>query len=208
MGSTDPAAFWDGVYADRPAAADPRPNVRLVEHVTGLPPGDVLDLGCGEGGDALWLARQRWRVTAVDVSEVAVRRLAGLAGAHGLDRLITAERHDLAVTFPSGAYDLVSAQFFQTPLALDRAGVLRTAAYAIRPGGVLLVVDHGSAAPWSWNRDPGVHYPTPGEVADGLALDPAEWTVERSEVLRRIATGPGGETAEVADHVLAVRRAV
>jgi hypothetical protein len=51
--------FRDGVHADRPAAADPRPNVRLVETAADLPPGDALDLGCGDGGDALWLALRR-----------------------------------------------------------------------------------------------------------------------------------------------------
>ncbi|MYU19631.1 SAM-dependent methyltransferase, partial [Streptomyces sp. SID8361] len=56
MSTTDAATFWDGVYAARPAAGAPRPNARLTETVTGLPPGDALDLGCGDGGDALWLA--------------------------------------------------------------------------------------------------------------------------------------------------------
>ncbi|WP_246366511.1 hypothetical protein [Nonomuraea rhodomycinica] len=84
--------------------------------------------------------------------------------------------------------------------------MLRSAAHALHLGGRLLVVDHGSAAPWSWNQDPGVRYPGPLEVAAGLDLDPATWTVERADTPRRIATGPGGRTAEVIDHVLLVRR--
>ncbi|NEE44351.1 methyltransferase domain-containing protein, partial [Streptomyces sp. SID8455] len=95
MTTTDAATSWDGVYAARPAATDPRPNVRLTETVTGLPPGDALELGCGEGGDALWLARQGWHVTAVDLSAVAVERLTTLARSLGLGDRVTAERHDL-----------------------------------------------------------------------------------------------------------------
>ncbi|MFD0419892.1 class I SAM-dependent methyltransferase [Streptomyces sp. NPDC127108] len=206
MSTDDAVTFWEDVYGGRPAATRPRPNQRLAEIVPGFPPGEVLDLGCGDGGDALWLARQGWRVTAVDISAVAVERLAGLARAHGLGNRVVTARHDLQESFPQGEYDLVCAHYLQTPFALDRAKTLRTAAHALRPGGRLLVVDHGSAAPWSWNQDPDTHYPTPREVAAGIGLDPATWTVERADAPRRTATGPDGRTADVIDHVLLIRR--
>ncbi|RSS69482.1 cyclopropane-fatty-acyl-phospholipid synthase family protein [Streptomyces sp. WAC06273] len=206
MSTNDAVAFWDGLYAARPAATDPRPNARLVETVADLPPGDVLDLGCGDGGDALWLARRGWRVTAVDISPVAAERLTGRARAQGLGDLIDAAPHDLRVSFPEGRFDLICAHYLHTPFELDRSALLRTAAHALRPGGRLLVVDHGSTAPWSWNQDPDARYPTPREVAAGLGLDPATWPVERADAPRRTATGPGGRTAEVVDHVLIVRR--
>jgi SAM-dependent methyltransferase len=206
MSTTDASTFWDGVYAGRPPEADPRPNLRLTEIVPDLAPGDALDLGCGNGGDALWLARRGWHVTAVDVSAVAVERLTALAGAHGLGDRVAARQQDLQSSFPAGEFDLVSAHYLQTPLALNRATALHTAAHALRPGGRLLVVDHGSTAPWSWNQDPDLRYPSPREVADGLALDASTWTVERADAPRRTATGPDGSTAEVVDHVLVIRR--
>ncbi|MFK8843902.1 class I SAM-dependent methyltransferase [Streptomyces sp. Ac-502] len=206
MSTTDAVAFWDGVHAARTAGGKPRPNVRLTETVTGLPPGDALDLGCGAGGDALWLAGQGWLVTAVDISAVAVERLAGLARSHGLDERVTALPYDLHESFPPGSFDLICAHYLQTPCVLDRATALRSAAHALRPGGRLLVVDHGSAAPWSWQQDPDTRYPSPREVAAGIGLAPETWTVERADAPRRIATGPDGRTAEVTDHVLVIRR--
>ncbi|MEV3994822.1 class I SAM-dependent methyltransferase [Streptomyces halstedii] len=206
MSTTDAVAFWDGVYAARPAAGNPQPNARLTETVTGLPPGDVLDLGCGDGGDALWLAGQGWQVTAADISAVAVERLAALARSHGLGDRVTTVQHDLHRSFPPGGFDLIFAHYLHTPGDLDRVTVLRSAAHALRPGGRLLVVDHGSAAPWSWNQDADTRYPSPREVAARIDLVPETWTVERADAPRRIATGPGGHTAEVTDHVLLIHR--
>ncbi|WP_378740558.1 SAM-dependent methyltransferase [Nocardia brasiliensis] len=206
MGTTDAVTFWDEVYATRPAATDPQPNYRLPEAVTDLPPGRVLDLGCGDGGDALWLARRGWHVTAVDISAVAVERLADLAHSRGVADRVVAEQHDLRKSFPQSQFDLICAHYLHTAFDLDRATVLRAAAHALRAGGRLLVVDHGSTAPWWWDQVPNVRYPTPRDVAAGIDLDPATWQVERADAPRRIATGPGGHTAEVTDHVLLIRR--
>ncbi|WP_367128388.1 class I SAM-dependent methyltransferase [Saccharothrix sp. HUAS TT1] len=200
----EPARFWEDHYARTAPPAEPRVNARLAEVATFLPPGRALDLGCGPGGDARWLAGRGWRVTAVDISGTAVARLDDHARSAGLP--ITAERHDLAVSFPDGRFDLVSAQYLHTPFDLPRARVLRTAAQALTAGGRLLVVDHGSTAPWSWDQDPDARFPAPAEVAGELDLDPARWTVERADAPRRTAVGPGGRTAEVVDHVLLIRR--
>ncbi|MFI1827154.1 methyltransferase domain-containing protein [Streptomyces sp. NPDC020412] len=206
MSTSEASAFWNDVYASRPDAGEPGPNVRLVEVVGGLGVGDALDLGCGPGGDTLWLARQGWNVTAVDISAVATARVAELARGAGLGERVSTEAHDLGESFPAGRYDLVSAQYLQTPYDFDRAGALRAAVRSLNPGGRLLVVDHGSTAPWSWNQDPDLHYPTPQEVIAGIDLDPATWTVERADAPRRVATGPDGQTAEVVDHVIVIRR--
>ncbi len=206
MEHSDAARYWDKVYTERPASPDPQPNDRLVEIATALPPGDVLDLGCGGGGDALWLAGRGWRVTALDVSAVAATGLAWKAKSRGLSDRITAKQHDARASLPELPFDLVSAHYFHTPYAQDRTTILRSAADLLRPGGRLLVVDHGSTAPWSWNQDPDVRYPTPQEVAAEMDLSPARWTVERADMPRRMAIGPDGSTAEVVDHVLLIRR--
>ncbi|MBI0385242.1 class I SAM-dependent methyltransferase, partial [Streptomyces albiflaviniger] len=137
---------------------------------------------------------------------VAVGRLTRLAAEAGLADRLTAHHHDLRTSFPTGAFDLVCAHYLHTPLDLDRTAVLRTAAHALRPGGRLLVVDHGSTAPWSWTQDRATRYPTPQEVAADLALPPGAWTVERADAQVREATGPDGRTAEVTDHILIIRR--
>ncbi|MFC7330908.1 class I SAM-dependent methyltransferase [Marinactinospora rubrisoli] len=207
MSSPDRAArFWDEQYRSRTAESPvAKVNPRLAEIAGPLPPGAALDLGCGAGGDALWLAGRGWRVTAVDISAAAVHTLRRQAGRTGVP--VTALRVDLAADFPAGTFDLVSAQYLHTPFALNRAQVLRTAATSVNPGGRLAVVDHGSTAPWSWNQDPDLRYPTPREVAAELALDPAEWSIERADTPQRQATGPAGRTATVVDHVLVIRRA-
>jgi SAM-dependent methyltransferase len=206
MSADEPARFWDDHHQHHAPPVEPQVNARLAEIAADLTPGTALDLGCGPGGDSLWLARRGWRVTAVDISAVAVARLADRAHSLGLGDRITAERHDLAASFPVGRFDLVSAHYLHTPFELPRAHVLRTAAAALQPGGRLLVVDHGSIAPWSWNQDPDARFPSPMEIAAGLELDPGRWSVERADAPSRVATGPGGHTAEVVDHVLLIRR--
>ena len=197
--------FWEFHYASRPPRAE-RVNPLLAETAEDLRPGVALDLGCGTGGDTIWLARRGWQVTAVDISATAVDRVRERSRELDLGDRVTAEPHDLARTFPGGEFDLVSAQYLHTPFTLPRSSVLRTAAHALRSGGRLLIVDHGSTAPWSWNSDPDTRYPTPIESLAELDLDPDRWPVVRADTPRRRATGPAGETATVTDHVLLICR--
>ncbi|UGQ12783.1 class I SAM-dependent methyltransferase [Yinghuangia sp. ASG 101] len=200
-----PLEFWENLYDGPERRWRGTPNPRLVETAEALTPGRALDLGCGEGGDAVWLARRGWRVTAVDLSANALARTARYLAEAGVADRVELARHDLAETFPDGVFDLVSAQYFQSPFELPRAEVLRKAAHALVPGGLLLVVEHGSAGPWSSHgRD--MRFPTPEEIRDDLALDPAEWPVVRLDLSEREAIGPNGETGTVLDTVVAVRR--
>src|SRR5205809_606070 len=83
----------------------------------------------GEGGDSLRFASRGWQMTGVDISQTALARASAAARNAGL--VIDFQRHDLAVTFPEGSYDLVSAQFLQSPIEFPRAAVLQSAAGAV-----------------------------------------------------------------------------
>jgi SAM-dependent methyltransferase len=205
--ATPSAEFWESHYRDADPSWGIRPNAVLTDVVDGLslPVGSALDLGCGHGGDALWLAAQGWRVTAVDVSATALRRVVSGAETAGVAGRVVAARHDLSRSFPDGTFDLVSACYFHSPVDIVRAEVLRRAAQAVAPGGLLLVVDHASVAPWSWNVHGHARFPTPRETLDGLRLGEG-WHTERLAAARRSATGPGGQTAMVTDNVIALRR--
>ncbi|MEU9888799.1 class I SAM-dependent methyltransferase [Sphaerisporangium sp. NPDC051011] len=202
----DAARHWDARYAERDRVWSGDPNVMLVREMAGLPAGRALDLGCGEGADAVWLAGRGWRVTAVDVSEVALERAAARAVEAGVGGLVEWQRRDLGVSFPPGVFDLVSAHFLHSYAELPRERILRWGAAAVAPGGVLLVVGHAGPPPWEAEARPGVSLPTPGEVLAGLDLSPGGWEVEVCEEYERVQLGPDGRPGTRVDNVLRVRR--
>ncbi len=197
--------FWEDRYRTQDRVWSGRANAVLVEVVTPLAPGRALDLGCGEGGDAVWLAQRGWRVTAVDISTTALERTAERARAAGVADRVTVQRHELGATFPEGEFDLVSAQFLQSPVELARDAVLRRAAEAVAPGGLLLVVEHGAMPPWSEGHR-HVEFPTVQETLAVLDLAPDAWEVERAHAPERVATGPHGQHGVLVDNVVAARR--
>jgi 2-polyprenyl-3-methyl-5-hydroxy-6-metoxy-1,4-benzoquinol methylase len=199
-GTTSAQQFWEDFYRERPVWSG-RPNVLLVREVEALPPGTALDLGCAEGADAVWLALRGWRVTGVDASSIALRRAAAHAAEAGVD--VDWQCHDLSRTFPDGTYDLVCAQYLHTPDEVpgEREAILRRAAAAVAPGGLLLVIGHEKH-----ERHPDVHLPSTGDVLTGLDLDPVGWRVELEDVVERVVTDPDGRPATRRDNVLRVRR--
>ncbi|WP_421118160.1 class I SAM-dependent methyltransferase [Aquihabitans daechungensis] len=196
--------FWEARYLEKDRIWSGKVNAVMAGIVGGLPAGRALDLGCGEGGDAVWLAQQGWTVTAVDVSQVALDRAEAHAAELGLAG-ITWERHDLAASFPAGPFDLVSAQFLQSPIEFPRVQVLRRATAALAPGGRLLSISHAAFPPWSKHAHHDVVFPTPEEELEALDLDPRGWVVERCEVVEREGTGPDGEAGTLFDAVILVR---
>lgn len=202
----DAYEFWEELYGDNERVWSGRVNARLAEVASELQPGSVLDLGCGEGGDAIWLAEHGWRVVAVDISATALGRARAAARERNMLSRIALERHDLSESFSSSVFDLVSAQFLQSPVVLDRDSVLRGAAGVVASGGTLLIVEHGSAPPWAGNLVHENHFRAADEVLAGLQLDDARWIQVRVESVARDAVGPDGQRATVADSVLVLRR--
>ncbi|MEU0568781.1 methyltransferase domain-containing protein [Nonomuraea sp. NPDC005983] len=198
--------FWEERYQERDRVWSGRANPVLVDVVGPLPAGAALDLGCGEGGDAVWLAGLGWQVTAVDVSATALSRASAAAEAAGVEARIDFQRHDLAHSFPSGAFDLVSAQFLQSPVEFPRDRVLRAAARAVASGGLLLIVEHGAFPPWARHHEPHPRFPSPEETLAVLDLSPGQWRTERLGSPEREATGPDGQRGTLIDNVVAVRR--
>jgi SAM-dependent methyltransferase len=141
FGAAGQASEWDARYRERGGKMwSGRPNGRLVAEVAELGPGRALDVGCGEGGDAIWLARRGWTVTAIDVSDVAVSRAREAAERAGVTvDWVTGDV--LRTPFPSDSFDLVSLQYPALPKAAGEPAV-RALLDTVRPGGLLLAVYH------------------------------------------------------------------
>lgn len=210
-GEPEATRFWEQRYGERDRIWSGRVNQVLADVAADLTPGHALDLGAGEGGDALWLAARGWQVTAVDVSATALSRARSAAADAGVAEQINFRQCDLATDFPAGSYDLVSAQYLHSPVEFPRAVVLRRAADAVGAGGRLLIVDHAAPPPWSqahqhqdqdghWHDGPPL--PTLEEAFASLELVPDRWRVERCETVEREATGPDGRTGTLLDNVI------
>ena len=206
VSTPDAKEHWEEHYGERDRVWSGRVNAAFAEIVDPLKPGTALDLGCGEGGDAMWLAEHGWRVVAVDISETALKRAAEDADARGVGDRIEFRAHDLSKGFPEGAFDLVSAQFLHSTLPLDRTRIFRRAADVIRPGGLLLIVDHGGAPPWASKLHHHHEFPGADEVVAALDLPEARWERVRVESVEREATGPNGEPGTLVDNVIVLRR--
>ncbi|MEU0495776.1 class I SAM-dependent methyltransferase [Mycobacterium sp. NPDC006124] len=198
--------FWDSHYAERERIWSGRVNAQLPGILAGVTPGHALDLGCGEGGDAVWLAENGWQVTAVDVADTAIGRAEAAAEARGVRDRIAFERHDLSDSFPEGTFDLISAQFLHSTVRLERPQILRRAAAAVTVGGLLVVVDHAAPPPFS-KKVPHDHpFPTPAEVLAELDLPDEHWDRVRVEVVEREGTDPDGQPFTWRDNVMVLRR--
>lgn len=137
--------FWDNRYGDSERVWSGNPNPQLLAYGSGLTPGSALDVGCGEGADAVWLAARGWMVTGVDISPVGLGRAAAQAAAASEAIVARIEwRHaDLFANAvePFGAFDLVSSHYLHLPPAVRERAIGRLAS-AVLTGGSLLVVQH------------------------------------------------------------------
>jgi SAM-dependent methyltransferase len=199
--------FWDERYGSSEALWSGQPNQRLVENVADRPPGSALDVGCGEGADAIWLAARGWQVTAVDVSQVALDRAARhaeAAGAHVAAR-ISWQRADVLSWTPARAgFDLVCSHYLHLPPAA-REVAHRRFAEAVRPGGMLLIVGHHPSDLQTTVPRPNLPELLFTAEHEAASLDPQEWTVVASAPQRE-ALDPDGNRVAITDAVLRAER--
>jgi SAM-dependent methyltransferase len=190
---------WDRRYAAVENLWAARPNRFLVAEVSELPPGRALDLACGEGQNAIWLAGIGWDATGVDYSEVAIARARARAERDGVEARFVCG--DLVSYVPDrGAFDLVLLLYLHIRPE-ERRTVLARAADALAPDGTFLLIGHdltnmtdGVGGP----SDPSIHV-TPDEIAaelPGLEIEKAE------RVLRDVA----GEERDAIDALVRARK--
>jgi SAM-dependent methyltransferase len=193
---------WNERYAGTELVWTATPNRFLVAEVEALRPGRALDLACGEGRNAVWLAERGWRVTGVDFADVALAKAARLAAARAVE-VAWVDADVRTWEPPAGAFDLVVLLYLQLP-AHERRAVHARAAAAVAPGGTLLVVAHHATNPaegYGGPKDPAVLFTEDDVVADVRGLE-----LERAERVRRPVTTPEGEEAVALDVLVRARR--
>lgn len=205
----DPAAFWEARYAGVDRAWSGEPNAAVVDVLADLDPGTALELGCGEGADAIWLARRGWRVTGLDLSPTAVARASDAARAVGVAESARFLVADLASEWPvEKPVDLVVASFLHSPVALDRVAVITRALEVVAPGGHLFLLSHVAPPTWASAEDRAAFdLPDLETELAALDLDPDDWVRIIAEERPRLAHAPGGERGHTVDGVLLLRRA-
>jgi SAM-dependent methyltransferase len=194
---------WDELYASTELVWTAEANRFVVEELAGLTAGRALDLGSGEGRNAIWLAERGWQVTAVDFSAVGLAKAAELAAGRGVTGVRWVEA-DLREYQPGPAgYDLVLLAYVHLPPE-EFGALLKRAASALAHGGTLLVVGHdvdniahGHGGP----QDPRVLH----RVQDVVAALPG-LTIQRAEQARRPVLTGDGERAAIDTVVRAQRR--
>jgi SAM-dependent methyltransferase len=191
-------AYWEERYAEPGLTWSGKPNAVLVSEAAGLTPGRALDIGSGEGGDALWLAQHGWSVTGVDISANALdkaRSRIELADRSAAE-LIRWEQHDLSEWLPRAqSFDLVSSHFMHLPEPV-RGRLFRSLAAAVAPGGTLLIVGHDVS-----DTNSGLHRADHPELMFGAsdvltAIESERLSVAVAESRERHVTG-GHDTATV-----------
>ena len=176
---------WNRRYAERQLLWSEGPNRLLAAEAAALAPGRALDLACGEGRNAIWLAERGWKVTAVDFAEVALDKARRLADARGVElELVLADLVDWRP--PRLAYDLVVVLYLQLPRA-ERQLVLGRAAAAVAPGGTALLLGHDARNLDEGHGGPGD--PTVLWTAAAVASELRGLEVERAETVLREVEG-------------------
>ena len=194
---------WNERYGTDELVWRAEPNRFLVEEVERLTPGRALDLACGEGRNAVWLASQGWRVVGMDFSSAGLAKGRRMADERGVE-VTWVEADAVSWIPPRSGFDLVVLMYLQLPYDQRRAA-LGHAAAALAPRGVLLVVGHDATNPtegFGGPQDPAVLYSAEDIVGDLDGL-----RIERAERVERQVDTPSGAAVALDALVRAVRDA-
>jgi SAM-dependent methyltransferase len=195
---------WDERYSGDGKVWSGDPNLQLVAEVSGLDPGTALDVGCGEGGDVIWLARAGWRVTGADFSAQGLARAARHAEEAGVAERTDWWQVDAREFDPGGrSFDLVTTHFLHPPEG-GMLGVTGRLAEAVAPGGHLLVVGHAPTGDHASRNS--AHRAAMFFARDLTAALPDDFEPLVVEQRPRSATRDG-KTFEIEDSTLLARRA-
>ena len=194
---------WNERYAQKELVWTAEPNRRFAAEVDGLEPGRALDLACGEGRNAVWLAERGWRVTGVDFSDVALAKAAELAASRGVEAdWVVADILDYRPE--PRAFDLVAVLYLQLPRD-ELLHAMRTAAAAVAPGGTVLVLGHDTT-----NLPHGHGGPKDASVlftAEDVLPALGDLIVERAQAVERTVALADGEAVAIDAFVRAHRAA-
>lgn len=205
--------YWEDFYAQSERVWSGGVNSTLANILEPLPVGRSLDLGCGEGGDVLWLASRGWQATGVDISSTAIERAqkaaTRLAPEAGSAEFLAA---DLDSWDDNRKFDLVTLSFFHAPFDMLRENVLRGALQRLAPSGDLVVLSHGSHPMSHGSEDHDHDAPQRRQMATVdselkiLGLPAEGFEIQQAYTVDREVTGPDGQKLELEDVVVIVRR--
>jgi 2-polyprenyl-3-methyl-5-hydroxy-6-metoxy-1,4-benzoquinol methylase len=189
--------FWEQLWtktlrehADKVARRPP--NAQLLAEVGQLPPGRALDAGCGHGAEALWLAMQGWRVTALDFSAAALahgRALAEAAGAELAARIHWIEAELASWPIEPERYDLVVCLYVHVAGSVEE--MVKRMASGVAPGGSLFLVGHRPIDPSTGAATAAANQVQVSVEAVRAALDPERWQLLVAEERPRAVAGTG-----------------
>lgn len=238
----DSVASWEARYTESDRIWSGNANAALVSVIGGLgnlttnSPLTSLDIGCGEGADAIWLAERGWHATGIDVSPTAISRAEAAARSRGIAVEFAAAdvrqwsgADDGQGDGAGGGYDLVTGCFLHTRMPDTREDLLAAVAAQVKPGGLLFLLSHAAMPPWAQDHDHGEgghdshgegghehdHSHDPVTPESDLAIlealtsedgSPIRWIPVIGDVRTRQATGPDGQVAELEDSIVLVRR--
>jgi SAM-dependent methyltransferase len=193
-------AFWEERYGGHTAGHNNQPSPYLMAETGNRAPGTALDAGCGEGANAIWLASQGWRVTAVDIASNALSHAREHAEAIGVSGKIDWIEADLTSWVPAAEeFDLVCAHYVH-PAGSSEALFSRLAA-SVAPGGTLLLVDHDPADQYAAGHDHADQSFDPGQC-----LDPGQWDIAAVEARTRSVAVHDGHEVVLRDAVFRARK--